>query len=292
MDKLYNLIGPTRAETITCVESCVVDNNKKFITEKVTLHLQNDRIHAYLLIPHEVLHNGVVVYAHHQHDGNWSIGKSEVVGLCGDPDQAIGRELAEQGFIVFAPDAVGFEERNTRGGWRCAYFQLATRVINGSSLLPKLLNDILTCNDYIYSRKDFSVERIVFIGHSYGGKMALFAPVVDKRIVVSVSNCGCARFSDMNNPNVGIMMEFCVPGVINNLEIDDVVRHVSPCSLLISATDNDVWSQSATKIFESVKDAFSDDRIKLRLYSAGHVFTPEMRENAYNFIRTELSRSH
>ncbi|HUG84834.1 MAG TPA: DUF3626 domain-containing protein [Euzebya sp.] len=40
------------------------------------------------------------------------LGKSEVVGLAGDADQAYARELAEQGFLTITPDAIGFEERN------------------------------------------------------------------------------------------------------------------------------------------------------------------------------------
>lgn len=52
------------------------------------------------------------MFRHHQHAGNFGLGKSEVVGLAGDPDQGYARELAEAGFLTFAPDAIGFEERN------------------------------------------------------------------------------------------------------------------------------------------------------------------------------------
>ena len=37
---------------------------------------------------------------------------SEVVGLKGDADQAYASELAERGYVVIAPDALAFEERN------------------------------------------------------------------------------------------------------------------------------------------------------------------------------------
>src|SRR6185312_3647456 len=38
-------------------------------------------------------------------------GKDEPAGLEGDPELALGRELAARGFVVLAPDAVGFGER-------------------------------------------------------------------------------------------------------------------------------------------------------------------------------------
>jgi hypothetical protein len=38
-----------------------------------------------------------VIFCHHQHSGQFDLGKSEVVGLRGDPDQAYAAELARRG---------------------------------------------------------------------------------------------------------------------------------------------------------------------------------------------------
>jgi hypothetical protein len=38
-----------------------------------------------------------VIFCHHQHASEFDIGKSEVVGLRGDPDQAHAAELARRG---------------------------------------------------------------------------------------------------------------------------------------------------------------------------------------------------
>ena len=77
------------------------------------------------------------MFCHHQHASNFEIGKSEVVGISGDADQAIGPELARLGYVVIAPDAIGFEERN----WsfptgRAQYFELATRLVNAKNAFP------------------------------------------------------------------------------------------------------------------------------------------------------------
>jgi hypothetical protein len=42
------------------------------------------------------------IFCHHQHAGNFRIGKSELVGLDGDPNQAYAEELAERGYITFS----------------------------------------------------------------------------------------------------------------------------------------------------------------------------------------------
>ena len=55
------------------------------------------------------------VLAHHQHNSEWHLGKSEIAGLAGDPLQAFGPALARAGFVVLAPDAVGFEDRRYSG---------------------------------------------------------------------------------------------------------------------------------------------------------------------------------
>jgi hypothetical protein len=80
-----------------------------YVQERVEYDVEHDeRVAAFVLVPKHrpKLCPGIV--AHHQHAGQWDLGKSEVAGLRGDPDQAYGKELAERGYIVFAPDAVGF----------------------------------------------------------------------------------------------------------------------------------------------------------------------------------------
>jgi hypothetical protein len=70
------------------------------------------------------------------HAGNFGLGRREVVGLAGDPDQAYARELAEQGFPTIARDAIGFNERSWSpdGRSNVSWFELATRLVHGSDI--------------------------------------------------------------------------------------------------------------------------------------------------------------
>ena len=213
-----------------------------YIREKIEYSVEkDDRVRAYILIPKNRIGKTPAIFCHHQHAGNFVIGKSEVVGLAGDSDQAYAKELAELGYITFAPDAIAFEERNwteDKSG-RAEYFELATRLIKGQTLLAKALHDMAVGIDYLQSREEVDGEKIGFIGHSYGGRMAIWGPAFDKRITVSVSNCGCINYKNSMDRNIGIQMEFCVPGIMQIADVEDIIKMNEPANLLISATNDD-----------------------------------------------------
>jgi dienelactone hydrolase len=261
-----------------------------YIMQKIEFYAEkNDKIPAYILIPKNLTKKTPAIYCHHQHASNWDVGKSEVVGMKGDPNMAYAVELAKQGFITFAPDAIAFEERqNQMGGKGGNYFELARRIVNGESLLGKTLFDISAGIDYLESREEVDRKKIGFIGHSYGGRMAIFAPVFDKRIKVSVSNCGCVNYKNSIERNIGIQMEFCVPGILQYGDVEDVVKLINPCSLLISATKEDKYSMGAFDILQYAKDSFKSGEILVKVYKGKHIFSKEMRTFAYSFLNKHL----
>jgi len=261
-----------------------------YLMQKIEFHAEkNDKIPAYILIPKNINKKTPAIYCHHQHASNWEIGKSEIVGLKGDPDMAYAVELAEAGFITFAPDAIAFEERQNKiGGANGNYLELAQRIVNGKNLLSKTLFDISLGIDYLQSREEVDSNKIGFIGHSYGGRMAIFAPAFDKRIKASVSNCGCINYKDSIKNKIGIQMEFCVPNILHYGDVEDIVKLVNPCSLLISATKEDKYSIGALKILEYAKNSFKDSEILVKVYPGGHIFTKEMRIFAFSFLKKHL----
>jgi dienelactone hydrolase len=137
------------------------------------------------------------------------------------------------------------------------------------------------------NRDDVDAERIGFIGHSYGGRMALWLPAFDRRIKASVSNCCCLSYKDSLPRNIGIQMEFCIPGIMEKYEVKDIVNLIQNCPLLISATDDDVWSLGAQELYDAVKPTLGDN-VALKTWSGKHVFTPEMRQYAYGFLDEKL----
>jgi dienelactone hydrolase len=206
-----------------------------YVRESIEYAVEADeRIKCFVLVPKHINRTAPAIFAHHQHASQFHLGKSEVVGLEGDPDQAYAAELAERGYVVIAPDALAFEERNwsTPSGY-AEYFELATRLVQGTTLLSKCLHDVSVALDYLVDRPEVDPLRIGFIGHSYGGKTAIWAPALDNRIRASVSNCGCVNYKQSLIRETGVQMEFCLPGVLHFGDVDDVVRLVAPRALLL-----------------------------------------------------------
>jgi dienelactone hydrolase len=263
-----------------------------YIRQKVEYYTEPDEaIRAFFCVPKQRRSRTPAIFCHHQHDWNFALGKSEVVGLAGDSDQAFAAELAEQGYITLAPDAIGFEERNWTGGtFESAYFELATRLVSGRTLLAKVLHDAVVGINYMESREEVDASRMGFIGHSYGGRMAIWVPAFDKRIKASVSSCGCVRYRDSFHRGAGIQMEFCVPGIGNLGDIEDVVALAAPTPLYLSVAEDDPWSRGAMQIVESVQSCFPDNTLKIAIWPGGHAFTKPMRAESYRFLDTHLGR--
>src|SRR5690606_27253188 len=135
-----------------------------------------DRVRAFFLVPERTNGPAPLIFAHHQHNAEFAIGKSEVVGLGGSPDQAYAAELAQRGYAVIAPDAIAFEERNWSSPTGYAeYFELVSRLVQGRTLLAKTLSALSRALDYATGRPGAGPARLGSTGHSYAGPMRLSA---------------------------------------------------------------------------------------------------------------------
>lgn len=287
---MLNLLGPFPARVPLQSRTVEVIDCGTYLREKVEYLTEPEEwISAYLCIPKHRPRVAPAVFCHHQHNFEFTLGKSEVVGLAGNPDQAYAAELAERGFITFAPDAIAFEERNWSGGtFQAEYYELASRLVKGQTLLAKVLHDAIVGIDYLVTRPEVDAARLGFLGHSYGGRMALWLPAIDRRIRASVSHCGCVGYADSLHHDAGIQMEFCIPDILKHGDIEDIVRLVPPTPLLISAATDDPWSRGAARIYQAAQSAFDEPLLQLRLWPGGHAFTPPMREVAYEFLSHHL----
>jgi len=289
-EDLVRVLGP--APNKVPLNSKVIERSDKGDFEQILVEYDvelDERISAYVLIPTNATSNTPAVFCHHQHASNFELGKSEIIGNSGDPSQAIGPELASRGYVVIAPDAIAFEERNwSFPSGRAEYLEMAFRMIKGQTLLAKALHDVSVGINYLCSLDTVDPKRIGFIGHSYGGRMALWAPAYDSRIKASASNCGCVNYRDSLDREIGIQVEFCIPDILSTGDVEDVVRLVAPRALYISATTGDKYSKGAQAMYDYAKDAFPHGQLECKVWNGGHVFTKDMREAAYAFLDNKL----
>ena len=290
IDSIRDLLGPWPDRPALDAEVMSIEDCGSYRRETVQYSgADEDRITAFVNVPNGRSGPMPAVFCHHQHASQFDLGKSEVVGMAGDPDQAYAHELAEQGFVTIAPDAIGFEQRNWSpgGNMNVCWFELSRRLVQGRTLLARCLADVSTAIDYLETRAEVNMDRIGFIGHSYGGRTALWAPAFDRRIIASVSNCGCVSYRLSDDRTVGFQPEFVVPGLATTHDVEDVVGLYEGCALLISAGIDDEHSRGAQDLFDAVRGRLGE-RVELALYPTGQAFTRGMRERAYAFLRAWL----
>ncbi len=242
-----------------------------FVRRHVSYAVPSGRASVFVSVPVGLSGPAPVVFCHHQHAGQFDLGKSEVCGLRGDPDQAYAAELAQRGFVTIAPDAIGFEDRNPSGGQNVGWFELSSRLVLGRTLLADCLHEVSLALDYASTLPEVDPQRMGFIGHSYGGRIAMWAPAWDERIRVTVSNCGCIPYRDSFTSDTGFQAEMVVPGFATDHDVEDILALATGCRTLIITAENDRWSRGAHDI-ETILRQRSADHVTVDHVPGGHAF--------------------
>jgi dienelactone hydrolase len=286
-ESLRDVLGPTRPATLGAVEVLAEVQCDGYLRRAIAYDVPSGRASAFACIPDGAARRVPVIFCHHQHAGQLDLGKSEVVGLRGDPDQAYAAELAVRGFLTISPDAIGFEDRNWANGANIGWFELSTRLVLGRTLLADLLQEVSLAIDYATSLPEADPSRVGFIGHSYGGRMAMWAPAWDQRIRASVSNCGCIPYRESFARDAGFQADFIVPGFASDYDVDDVLAAAKACRYHLIAGEDDVWSRGAADIADELA-ARGLNHVTIRIRPGGHMFPAADRELAYEFLASAL----
>ena len=158
-----------------------------FTRQQITFRAEeNDRVPAYLLIPHELKEKAPAVLCLHE---TAPLGKVEAAGLGGLPNMQHAAHLAERGYVTLAPDyplafvMPGYTEYSVD--------PYALGYVSGSM---KAIWNHMRAVDLLQSLPQVNGERIGCIGHSLGAHSTLFVAAFDERIKVMVSSCGFTTF--------------------------------------------------------------------------------------------------
>lgn len=127
-----------------------------------------------------------------------ALGRKIVDGQGPRPNRAYGKELAERGYIVIAPDYPSFGEQQDHDFANDRY---------ESGVMKAIFNHIRSV-DFLQARKDVDPERIGVIGHSLGGHSAMYVAAFDTRLKVIVSSCGWTLRRYYNNYNEAMRKKF------------------------------------------------------------------------------------
>lgn len=209
------------------------------------------RVPAYVLLPK----NGAkmrnpAVLALHGH----GYGSKEIVGLFpdgsenrGDPGihKRFAVELVRRGFVVIAPEVIGFgerklkEDRQAESAVHNSCFPLASRLLLMGKTLPGLrIFESFRALDYLQTLDEVDGERIGCMGLSGGGLIAAFTAALDERIKATVVSgyANTFRGSIMASRHC---LDNYIPGILQHAEMPELIGLVAPRPLFVEAGERD-----------------------------------------------------
>jgi pimeloyl-ACP methyl ester carboxylesterase len=172
-----------------------------YLRRKVRITVQpGDRMPAYLLVPKRLERPAPAVICFY---GTTSgAGKDTTVGLSGrrpgtppEKNAAFAVDLAEAGFIAFAPDYLRDGERIEPGMRPYDTTRFYERFPDWS-IHGKDAWDTMRALDYLQTLDFVDDDRLGMVGHSYGGHSTLFTTALEPRIRVAVANGPVSSFWD------------------------------------------------------------------------------------------------
>jgi len=282
--ELVDFSVPSSAPDLKVLE----ERGRDGYNEQLVRYTSGDRVEspALLLLP-EGEGPFPAVVAYHQHHSQWHIGKSEVAGLAGDPDQALGPGLARRGVAVLAPDTIGFEDRRrSRAGTapgdddeRQYYNEMAYRLLDGELLMSTILADGAQAMSVLGQVQGVDRGRIGVVGHSMGGTTALFHGALDERVRFVCASGTAATYRAKMAAGTGIEASLVIPGIRKVADIDDVATLIAPRPLLLVSAAEDPYSQDADDIAEHARNTYAalsaEDALRHVRFSGGHALTKE-----------------
>lgn len=193
------------------------------------------------------------------------------------------KTLVQRGFLVFAPEQLGFGSRrdledaaqgSTATSCRQASLDL---LLLGYTMTGLRVRDIRRTLDYIATYPDAQRGPIAAVGFSVGGTALLYAAALDERIgALVLSGCLASfRQSIMALPHCE---DSYLPGVLRYADLPDIAALLAPRPLFVeSGMDDELFpASSAVAAVAQLRKAYllhgALDRIDSEIFAGGHRF--------------------
>jgi dienelactone hydrolase len=241
------------------------------------------------------------VLAHHQHNSEWHLGKSEIAGLAGEPLQAFGPALAQAGLVVLEPDAIGFEDRRYTGTGidqreddRLQYFnELAYRLVSGRLLATTVLGDAACALSALLGDQRVDGSRLGAVGHSYGGYVTILLAALDERVRFACASGSACSYKRRMLDRTGIELSQAIPGILNLTDIDGLLGLIAPRPLLLLSATKDRYSADAPEVVQSAIGAWETRGAREKLehvrYNGGHTLTPDRAKKIISWMTEQAN---
>jgi len=241
-----------------------------YIRERVELSVvEGLSFGAYVLVPDNASGKLPGVIAVHGH----GYGSRQICGMRedgtaeeGEPDghAHFAVQLVKKGYIVIAPDVIGFGERRLQSDLEAdpnapnSCHSLSTRLLMlGKTLTGLRVTEALGTLDYFARRPEVEAERIGIAGFSGGSLIAFVAAALDERIRATLL---------MGYPNTfrdSVMaVRHCIcnymPGILAHAELPELIGLIAPRPLFLESGDSDPIfpARGFAKAVEAVQEIY------------------------------------
>jgi len=306
LDSMQAVMGnlPTREPNPPSVQ--ILDSLKEKSYTRFSLKMTvapSEDIFAYLYIPVSAKSKKYpAILALHETD---VLGKKSVDGQGKNKNLAYGKELAEKGYVVIAPDYPSLGDAKD-------YDFKTDRYKSGTM---KAIFNHIRCIDFLANRTYVDSKYIGVIGHSLGGHNAIFVGAFDTRIKVVVASCGWTLFDFYN---IGAERSKAYGGRLGPwaqerympflrekygldpertpFDFDQVIAAIAPRAFFSNSPVSDS-NFDVNGVKKGVSNAAvvynflgAKDRLQVRYPESGHDFPTEVRFEAYAFIDSVLKK--
>ncbi len=144
--------------------------------------------------------------------------------------------------------------------------------------------------DTVTELKYLDLSRIAIVGHSSGGTTALHAAALDPRIAAVMASGCLGPIADTLGARRDSGGQNTIPGILNWLDLDDVVAMCAPRPFVgMSGTDDHIFPfAGARRVIAGAQSAYAaygaPDRIKAVEIAGGHRFDPAVAWPAFDAV--------
>ncbi len=228
--------------------------------------------------------------------GHGPHGKEPVMGNDSDPDlrQAIansrynyGEVMAQQGFVTYSLDWIGFGERNdarkpnhlaVAGGrdW-CNLYYLHATMLGTTSLAINVAHG-RAATDFVAGLPQVDGRRLGVMGLSGGGTMALWMALCDARFQAAEIICYSDLWEAFGIRDINYCGMQVAPGLFKLVNLPDLQGLLAPRPLLVDIGANDACFKidTAMQCFQRLKAIYraagACDRLELDLHPGPHAW--------------------
>ena len=197
--------------------------------------------------------------------------------------------LAQKGYVVLAPDMIGYNERRASD-----HAYLGSPLLVGRCLIGMEVWDNMKGIDYLQSRPEVDPGRIGCVGNSGGGTQTLMTAALDERVTAAAPSDATTFFWYDHTKERSICACNVKPRVLPIAEIDAVLGLIAPrWLLLVGGRQDSVFPHDLQKKAYRRARRFYDlmgveERIDQFITNEPHSLSRAKREAIYGFFNRVL----